>query len=449
VSARVAFATLGCRLNQVDSQHVQAALEARGFATVPFGAPADVVVVNTCTVTARAEVSDRQAIRRAQRANPDARVVVTGCWAQTSAGEVARLPGVDLVVGNADKERLPALVDEILSAPRGRTRIEVSDLRGARVSTIDPPGRAFGRSRAFVKVQDGCQHRCAFCIVPQARGVSRSLGREQVVAQVRRLVEAGYPEITLTGVDLGHYGADLVPRTSLAALLRDLVEIRGLRWLRLSSMLPAYFTDELFDLLTSAPAIAPHLHVPLQSGSDRVLRAMRRPYNVAMYRVLIERLAGAIPRLGLGADVIAGFPGETDDDAHATEALIDELPFTYLHVFPYSDRNGTEAVARGGKVDGATIAERAARLRALGAAKAQAFRRALVGRTEDVLVLETRDRVTGGLVGLTGSYVEVVFDGTDAEIRRVARVRVTGVNGSVRGELSTMPLASRHAAGAA
>ncbi len=449
MSARVAFATLGCRLNQVDSQQVQAALEARGFSTVPFGAPADVVVVNTCTVTARAEVSDRQLIRRARRANPDARVVVTGCWAQTSAGEVARLPGVDLVVGNADKERLPALVDEILSAPRGRTRIEIGDLRGARVSTSDLPVRAFGRSRAFVKVQDGCQHRCAFCIVPQARGASRSLGREHVVAQVRRLVDAGHPEITLTGVDLGHYGADLVPRTSLAALLRDLADIRGLRWLRLSSMLPAYFTDELLDLLTSAPAIAPHLHVPLQSGSNRVLRAMRRPYSVAMYRALIERLAGAIPRLGLGADVIAGFPGETDDDAHATEALIDELPFTYLHVFPYSDRNGTEAVARGGKVDGATIAERAARLRQLGAAKAQAFRRSLVGRTEDVLVLQTRDRATGGLVGLTGSYVEVVFDGTDAEIRRVARVRVTGVNGTVRGELSAMSLASRQEAGAA
>jgi threonylcarbamoyladenosine tRNA methylthiotransferase MtaB len=449
VSPRVAFATLGCRLNQVDSQQVQAALEARGFSTVPFGAAADVVVVNTCTVTARAEVSDRQAIRRARRANPDARVVVTGCWAQTSAADVARLAGVDLVVGNADKERLPGLVDEILKAPRGRARIEVGDLRAARVATIEPPARAFGRSRAFVKVQDGCQHRCAFCIVPQARGASRSLDRQRVVDEVCRLVEAGHPEITLTGVDLGHYGADLVPRTSLAALLRDLVDIRGLRWLRLSSMLPAYFTDALLDLLTSAPAIAPHLHVPLQSGSDRVLRAMRRPYNVTMYRALIERLAGAIPRLGLGADVIAGFPGETDEDAHATEALIDALPFTYLHVFPYSDRNGTEAAALAGHVAGPTVSRRAARLRALGAAKAQAFRRALVGRTEDVLVLETRDRGSGGLVGLTGNYVEVVFDGTDAEMRRVARVRVTGVNGTVRGELISTPLVPAQEAGAA
>ena len=429
---RVAFATLGCRLNQVDSQQIQAALEARGFSTVPFGAAADVVVVNTCTVTARAEVSDRQAIRRARRANPDARVVVTGCWAQTSADEVARQAGVDLVVGNADKERLPALLDEVLKTPRGPARVAVGDLRGARVAEVELPARAPGRSRAFVKVQDGCQHRCAFCIVPRARGASRSLEPARVLDQVRRLVEGGHPEITLTGVDLGHYGADLVPRTSLAALLRALVEIPGLRWLRLSSMLPAYFTGELLDVLTSAPAIAPHFHVPLQSGSDHVLRAMRRPYSVTMYRALVDRLAGAFPVLGLGADVIAGFPGETHEDAAATEALIEALPFTYLHVFPYSDRTGTEAAARPGHVDRAAIARRAARLRALGAAKAAAFRQALVGRTEDALVLETRDRATGGLVGLTGHGVEVVFDGPDALMRRVARVRV---GADLRGEM--------------
>jgi len=226
-----------------------------------------------------------------------------------------------------------------------------------------------------------------------------------------------------------------VPRTSLAALLRELVEIEGLRWLRLSSMLPAYFTEDVLDVLTGAPAIAPHFHVPLQSGSDGVLRAMRRPYHVAMYRALVERLARAIPMLGLGADVIAGFPGETEQDAAATEALIEALPFTYLHVFPYSERKGTEAAGRSGRVERATIARRAARLRALGAAKSAAFRRSLVGRTDDVLVLETRDRATDGLVGLTGNYVEVVFDGPDALMRRVARVRVAGAGTRLRGEM--------------
>jgi threonylcarbamoyladenosine tRNA methylthiotransferase MtaB len=431
---RVAFATLGCRLNQVDSRQMQAALEARGFATVPFGDPADVVVVNTCTVTARAEVSDRQAIRRARRANPDARVVVTGCWAQTSAGEVARVPGVDLVVGNADKDRLPALLDEILAAPPAAPRVVVGDLRGARIGAGPEGAEPVGRSRAFVKVQDGCQHRCAFCIVPRARGASRSLPPVRVQAQVRRLVEAGHPEITLTGVDLGHYGADLTPRSTLAALLRVLCAVEGLRWLRLSSLLPAYVTEELLEVLAGSPVIAPHFHVPLQSGSDRVLRAMRRPYNVARYRAVVERLGRARPALGLGADVIAGFPGETDEDAAATEALVETLPFTYLHVFPYSDRPGTEAAGRPDRVDRAMIARRAARLRALGAARALAFRRTLIGRSEDVLVLETRDPATGGLVGLTGHYVEVVFDGPDALMRRMARVRVTGAEaGVVRG----------------
>lgn len=437
MTARVAFATLGCRLNQVDSQQLQAALEARGFATVPFGAAADVIVVNTCTVTARAEVSDRQMIRRARRACPDARVVVTGCWAQTNPDAVARMAGVDLVAGNADKERLPALVERLLETPRAATRTEVGDVRAARIADVATPARAIGRSRAFVKVQDGCQHRCAFCIVPRARGTSRSLEPKRVVDQVRVLVEAGHPEITLTGIDLGHYGADLVPRTSLAALLRELVDLDGLRWLRLSSMLPAYFTDDVLDVVTHAPAIAPHFHVPLQSGSDRMLRAMRRPYNGAMYRTVVERLARAIPRLGLGADVIAGFPGETEADAAATEALIDALPFTYLHVFPYSDRQGTEAAARPDHVDRATIARRAARLRALGAAKAAAFRRRLLGRTEDVLVLETRDRATGALVGLTGCYVEVAFDGPDTLMRRVARVRVAEAEPQLRGVLAT------------
>ena len=434
MTRRVAFATLGCRVNQADTQQLQAALEARGFSTVPFGAAADVVVVNTCTVTARAEVSDRQAIRRARRANPDARVVVTGCWAQTSADEVAREAGVDLVVGNADKPRLPALVEEVLLARRGPARVEVGEFRGARVA-VDRPARALGRSRAFVKIQDGCQHRCAFCIVPRARGESRSLDPMHVVDQVCGLVDAGHAEVTLTGVDLGHYGADLVPRTSLAVLLRALVDIAGLRWLRLSSMLPAYFTDQVLEVVTGAPAIAPHFHVPLQSGSDRVLRAMRRPYTVAMYRAVVERLALAIPRLGLGADVIAGFPGERADDAAATHALIEALPFTYLHVFPYSDRRETEAVARPDHVDRATVALRAARLRALGTAKAAAFRGELVGRTEDVLVLETRDRATGGLVGLTGNYVEVVFEGPDTLMRRVARVRVDATDAGVSGEL--------------
>jgi threonylcarbamoyladenosine tRNA methylthiotransferase MtaB len=293
-----------------------------------------------------------------------------------------------------------------------------------------PVGRVLGRSRAFLKVQEGCQHRCAFCVVPLARGMSRSLPPAAVMEQARRLVEAGHPEIVLTGVDLGHYGADLAPRTTLAALVRGLVDLRGVRWVRLSSVLPAYFTPELLDVVTGSPRVAPHFHLPLQSGSARVLRRMRRPYTIAMYRRLAERLVARMPRLGLGADVIVGFPGETDEDFAATMALVETLPFSYLHVFGYSERRGTEAAARADHVDARTIGRRSHDLRALADAKSLAFRRAMVGAREDVLVLETRERASGRLVGLTGNYVEVAFEGADDLMRAMTTVRVTSADGA-------------------
>jgi threonylcarbamoyladenosine tRNA methylthiotransferase MtaB len=429
----VAFATLGCRLNQVDSQELQGTLEARGFRTLSSAETADVVIVNTCTVTARADFSDRQAIRRAGRINPAARIVVTGCWAQTSPADVARVRGVDMVVGNGDKHRLADLVFRLLAEPRSSEHVpetHVDGLATARALPAARLGRAPGRSRAFLKLQDGCQHRCAFCVVPLARGISRSRETTAVLEQARGLVESGHPELVLTGVDLGHYGADLVPRTTLAALLCEMVTIPGLSWLRMSSLLPAYFTPELRDVVTGSPRIAPHLHVPLQSGSDRVLRRMRRPYTVTMYRMLVETVALAIPRLGLGADVIVGFPGESEADFEETMAVVDALPLTYLHVFPYSDRRGTEATGLDRHLPASVITERARRLRALGRAKNLAFRRSLLARVEDVLVLETRDRPSGRLVGLTGNYVEVQFEGPDEFMGTMTRVRLTTATSS-------------------
>jgi threonylcarbamoyladenosine tRNA methylthiotransferase MtaB len=424
----VAFPTLGCRLNQVESQEMAALMEARGFHTVAAGSPAQIYVVNTCTVTGRADLSDRQLIRRVRRDNPEAVVVVTGCYAQTDPEAVARIGGVDLVIGNGEKYRLPELLAELLVRRRaagGPPPVRVAPIREARAVPFVPLSRVTGRTRAFVKVQDGCQHRCAFCIVPAARGGSRSQEPDVVLEQARRLVEAGHGEITLTGVDLGHYGRDLVPRSSLAALLRRLAEVRGLRWLRLSSVLPAYFTPELIEAVTELPVVAPHLHVPLQSGSDRVLRLMRRPYTTRMYRALSERLAGAIPDLGLGGDVIVGHPGEGDADFMATLDLVRALPFAYLHVFAYSDRRGTEAARLPGRVDSRTVKERSAVLRRLAADKGLEFRRRLLGRTRDVLVLDAPDRVTGLRAGLTANYVEVLFPGGDGLGRRFVPVRVT------------------------
>jgi threonylcarbamoyladenosine tRNA methylthiotransferase MtaB len=417
----VAFATLGCRLNQVESQEMRALVEQAGFRAVDADEPAQVYVVNTCTVTSKADFSDRQAIRRITRANPQAFVVVTGCLAQTDPEALARMPGVDLVVGNQEKYRLP----ELLTSFRKRERAEVlvAPVLEARGAPSVPLRSVSGRSRAFVKIQDGCQHRCAFCIVPAARGRSRSREPKVVVEQIESLIEGGYPEVTLTGVDIGHYGWDLYPRTSLAALLSRVAEVKRLRWLRLSSVLPAYFTPELIEAVTSLSVVAPHQHLPLQSGSDRVLRLMRRPYNVLMYRRLAERLATAIPGLGLGADVIVGHPGESDADFRATLGLVRELPLSYLHVFAYSDRKGTEAARMDAHVEGAVIRDRSRRLRALGAEKNLAFRRALMGRPLEVVVLE--DGAPGRRTGLTANYVEVDFDAPELPPRSFTRIRVT------------------------
>ena len=423
----VAFPTLGCRLNQVESQEMAALVEGRGFRVAAPGEPAGVFVVNTCTVTGRADFSDRQLIRRIRREHPQALLVVTGCWAQTDPEAVAALGGVDLILGNQEKYRLPELIAERLAAarPAAAPPVHVAPIAEAHHVPFAPFARVTGRSRAFVKVQDGCQHRCAFCIVPAARGGSRSQDPKVVLDQVRLLVEAGHGEITLTGVDLGHYGWDLVPRTSLAALLALLAEVRGLRWLRLSSVLPAYFTPALREAVTGLPVVAPHLHIPLQSGSDRVLRRMRRPYNVRMYRALVERLAAAIPELGLGADVIVGHPGEDESDFDATMQQVRALPFSYLHVFAYSDRKGTEAARLGGRVPSATIRRRGAALRTLAAEKHLAFRRRLLGQTREVLVLDATDRATGHRVGLTANYVEVAFAGPAEVGRRFVPVTIT------------------------
>lgn len=431
----IAFATLGCKLNQVETQEIRGLLEGQGYRAVPFEEPAQVYVINTCTVTGRADFSDRQMIRRAIARNPDALVVVTGCYAQTSPEAIARIPGVDLIVGNQEKYDLAALLGSLRK--QARPLIRVGDVSRARTVPTAPFTKFAGRSRAYVKIQDGCQHRCAFCIVPYARGPSRSQDPGRVVEQVARLAESGYREVVLTGIDMGHYGWDLVPRTSLAALLRRiLAEVPRLSRLRLSSILPAYFTQELIEIVAGAPAIMPHLHIPLQSGSDRILRFMRRPYNTASYTRLIETLSKAIPDLGLGSDLIAGFPGESEADFARTRALVQALPFTYLHVFSYSDRKGTEAALLPDHLPSKVVDARSRELRRLGQAKSLEFRQRLVGRRLELLVLETRDRATGLLSGLAPNYVELFFEGPDTLMGRLVHATVTAVQaGRTFGEL--------------
>ncbi len=369
-----AVVTFGCRVNQADSFAVEDALRARGSeAAAPE--QADVVVVNTCAVTASAEQAARQTIRRIGRVNPGARLVVTGCYATRCPGELAELPGVLRVVRNPDKDDLVASVaDEVGLGSAER----FGNGDGPCGSTLEP-GVA-GRTALTLRVQTGCDEHCSYCIIPSTRGPGRSRATAAVLGDVDRAVAAGYKEIAITGVHLGSYGRDLRDGSSLASLLRALAEVDDDVLFRISSLEPMDCTPDVVDLVASSSRFAPHFHLPLQHGSDAMLLAMRRPYTVVYYRALIERTRALMPHACIGSDVIVGFPGETASHVEEMRAALEQLPLSYLHVFPYSDRPGTEASRLRPKVDGRAIRERAAQVRAIGARKAIEFRQSQVGR---------------------------------------------------------------------
>ncbi len=425
----VAFHTIGCKLNQYETNDLERQFAERGWEVVAFGEPAGVTVVNTCTVTGRSDSRCRAALRKARRASPGGTVIAAGCYAQAQAEAVAGLPEVDLVLGNRGKNAVFEHLDE-----DGRP---LAGHRAPAAGAAFVPIRAFaGHTRAFVKIQDGCDARCSYCIVPQARGASRSLSEADALGQVAALVAAGYREVVLTGVHLGGWGRDLAPRSSLAALLGRVVALPGLERLRLSSIEPTELTPELLALLAAAPTICPHLHIPLQSGSAEILRAMRRPYAPAQFAALVGRLAAALPEPGLGADVIAGFPGETERHFEETLALIRSLPLTYLHVFPYSARPGTPAAAMAGQVPHPERERRAATLRELGREKAHAFRERHVGRTVRALLEGQPGRGRGPARALTGNYLKVVVRAAPGDIGAFRDVRILRhEEGNLHGEI--------------
>lgn len=402
-----------------------------GFA--PDGAGADILVFNTCTVTASAEAQARQAIREARLANPAARIVVTGCYAQRAPEELARIEGVSLVVGNAHQTEIPRLLESRESAggfvplaalgavrgssPKDGAQIYAGDISAVRklVAALleDSAGDAIERTRPVLKIQDGCDHRCSYCIIPSVRGASRSLPPEDVIRQIGKLAAAGYQEVVLSGINLGGYGRDLTPRATLVALLPRILRETAIPRLRISSIEPMDITEELLSCVAATDRIAPHFHVPLQSGSDRILRAMHRWYRAAHYARRIELIGERLPGAAIGADVIAGFPGESEADHAATLRLVEALPISYLHVFGYSARPGTRAAELPDEVPPAVIRRRSRELRRLGEAKAAAFRTAQVGRTLRVLTL----RRTGGENGeawteaLSADYLRVRLRG--------------------------------------
>ena len=417
----VALATLGCKTNQFESAALEEKLRNAGYRVVLFEEGADLVVVNTCTVTAATDAQSRNLVRRARRLNASCRVVVTGCYAQVNPEDLKSIPGVSLVLGNEEKNDFLRLIEEGGGATDG---IQVSDIRQARRAEPLPVSVFSERSRAFLQIQNGCDAFCAYCLIPYARGPSRSVSPEEVRRQVERLTGAGYPEIVLTGIHIGGYGADLDPASSLLDLVGFIESETAVRRLRLGSLEPTEIPLELVEAVAGSQILCSHFHIPLQAGDDAVLKRMNRHYDTAFFRALVEGIHGRIPEAAIGLDVITGFPGETEEEFENTFRLVEGLPVSHLHVFPFSRRPGTPAATMTGQLPGDVIRKRAARLRALGERKNRAFASAFVGRTLEVVV-------EGGKAGevrrgLSRNYLSVLFPGGDVLEGRLAEVKVTG-----------------------
>jgi threonylcarbamoyladenosine tRNA methylthiotransferase MtaB len=392
---KYSIVTFGCRVNQADSFSIEEELRRRGdLAAVPD--EADLVVVNTCSVTATADQGARQTIRRIARSNPDVRIVVTGCYATRRPNEVVELPNVVSVVAN---DRKDSLISELELGGELTTAKRFNGADGPCGMTLEP-GVA-GRTALTLRVQTGCDERCTYCIIPTTRGAGRSRPLTEVIREVNRAVVAGYREIAITGVHLGSYGRDLEDGADLTTLVRELSEWPDDVLFRISSLEPMDCTSAIVDIAAESARIAPHFHLPLQHGSDAMLSAMRRPYTARYFQAVVENIRRRLPHAAIGTDVIVGFPGESDMDFAATIHLLDSLPLAYMHVFPYSDRPGTAAAVLTSKVNGNVIRERARVVRQIAAGKSDQFRRTQVGRAMKALTVDD------GASVVTGNYLKV------------------------------------------
>jgi threonylcarbamoyladenosine tRNA methylthiotransferase MtaB len=421
---RVAITTLGCKVNQYESSALAGEFVRRGYEVVPFSAPADIYVINTCTVTGRSDYQARQLIRRASRRNPHATIVATGCYAQVSPEELASIPEVTLIAGSGEKVTLPERIEAIID---GRREVQVGDIAQAKVMDFQAAPSFPGHTRAFLKIQDGCDACCSYCIIPRARGRSRSLPLSSVLDEIRRLGQSGYQEVVLTGIHLGAYGKDLTPTVNLLDMLKTVEKDAPVSRIRLSSLEPAEVTDELVDFVAASSMVCPHFHIPLQSGDDAVLLAMKRTYDGRFFRDLIEKIRSQMPRAAIGVDVMTGFPGEDEEAFRKTVELIEAMPLTYLHVFPYSRRAGTTAAVMAGQIEERVKKERAETLRHLGVRKKETFARSFIG-TEMVVLIEGQDggKRRENMQGLTDNYLTVVIDqGRPDLVNRIISVFIT------------------------
>lgn len=420
----VAFHTLGCRVNHYETEAIWQLFKENGYERVDFEEQADVYVINTCTVTNTGDKKSRQVIRRAIRQNPDAVICVTGCYAQTSPAEILEIPGVDIVVGTQDRVKM---LDYIEQYRKERQPINaVHNIMKNRVfEELDVPYFT-DRTRASLKIQEGCNNFCTFCIIPWARGLMRSRDPQAVIKQAQALVDAGYLEIVLTGIHTGGYGQDFKDY-NLAQLLRDIeANVKGIKRLRISSIEASQITDEVIDVLRKSKIVVNHLHIPLQSGSDTVLKRMRRKYTMDFFAERLNKLKEALPNLAITSDIIVGFPGETEEEFMETYNFVAEHKFAELHVFPYSKRTGTPAARMENQIDEEVKNERVHRLITLNDQLAKEYASRFEGEVLEVIPEEhVKEFGPNMLAGYTDNYLRVVFEGTPDLIGKLVKVKIT------------------------
>jgi threonylcarbamoyladenosine tRNA methylthiotransferase MtaB len=423
-SKRVSVHTLGCRLNFSETGSISQGFVDRGYELVPFGEEAEVIFINTCTVTDEADSSCRALIRKAQRSSPEGKIVVAGCYAQMDPKTISEMQGVDLILGTSEKYKV---FDYLGEEAKQVVAVEKSNLFwGASTTPAD------NHTRAFLKIQDGCNYVCSFCIIPQARGRSRTITVAEAVSQAKDLVANGYKEIVLTGVNIGEY--ESTSGEKLTDLVKQILDIDGLERMRLSSVEPNTITDELLDVLEGSDKFMDHFHIPLQSGDDEILKQMRRKYDVSFYKDVINKILSRFPNAAIGADMIVGFPGETEEQFNATYNLAKELPITHFHVFPYSKRKGTIASRSESHIHQAVKKERSRALNMFGEAKLAMLSEDMVGTSSEVL-FERRNK-SGFFTGYSTNFVKV-FVKTESELKnQIRRVHLTSFSdGKLYGEL--------------
>lgn len=422
----VAIKTLGCKLNQYESMGIREELEHSGFRVVSPWEPADVYIINTCTVTGQTDRRSRKAVRHVLKINPEARIIVTGCGAQRDQTMWTDIPHVNAVIGNVEKNSISLYVNRVVEGNAGL--VDISDIQQATFARLEI-SRFGNYSRAFIKIQEGCDRDCSYCVIPSVRGRSRSMDIPGIIDDLTRLVAQNYQEIVLTGIDLGTYGKDLKPQSNLVDLLTQIETIDGLARIRLSSIEPMEFNTDLIKIITGSPRICRHFHIPLQSGSDIVLKRMNRSYTISDYANIINKIKILSPDSCIGADVIVGFPGETDSDFDQAFSFIESLSVDYLHVFPYSDREGTPSSCFTGKIRPDVIKTRSARLRKLSNAKAEKFRTRFIGQTLPVVIIGLNDKKTGLPQGLSDNYIRVLLKGDIPAKGQLTNVQLKTVNG--------------------